>query len=168
MVNQLIQWNSQVRYLGVFFDSHLKWSTQCRHVAAKATHKLNLLRRSLFGCPSTVKSLAFISIVRLNLEYASVVWNPYASADVNLLEAVQNQAACWIHATWDPATYSWSKSSRTCLSELTWPSLAQHRTYFIVDYLHSILHKMNSWLLYIQLGSYKVSSFDDSAYTFIY
>ena len=78
-----IQWNSQVRYLGVFFDS------QCHHVVAKATRKLKLLRRSLFGCPSTVKSLAFISIVRPHLEYASIVWNPYTSADVNLLEAVQ-------------------------------------------------------------------------------
>ena len=116
---------AQVQYLGVFFDSHLKWSAQCRHVVAKATRKLNLLRCSLFGCPSTVKSLAFISIVRPHLEYASVVWNPYISADVNLLEAVQNRAARWICATWDPVTYSWSKSSRTCLSELTWPSLAQ-------------------------------------------
>ena len=31
------------------------------------------------------------------------------------------------------------------LSELTSPSLAQRRTYFIVNYLHSILHKMNSF-----------------------
>ena len=140
--SQPIKWSSQLRYLGVFFDSHLKWSAHCRHTVAKATRKLNLLRRSLFGCPSAVKSLAFTSIVRPHLEYASVVWNPYTSADVNLLEAVQNRAARWICATWDPVTYSWSKSSLTCLHELAWPSLVQRRTYFIVDYLHSILHSI--------------------------
>ena len=95
-----------------------------------------------FYCKITCLHIHF---VRPHLKYAGVVWNPYASVDVNLLEAIQNRAAHWICATWDLATYSWSKSSRTCLKELMWPSLAQHRTYFIVDYLHSILHKMNSF-----------------------
>ena len=126
----------------------------------KATRVLNLLRRSLFGCYSAVKSLAYTSIVRPYLEYASIVWNPYTSSDTNLLEAVQNRAARWICATWDHATYSWSKSSHTCLSELKWPSLAQCRTYFIIDYLHSILHHMNSFSFndYFKLNSLSTRS----------
>ena len=155
-----IQWSPRVHYLGVIFDSHLKWSAQCHHVAFKATRVLNLLRRSLFSCHSAVKSLAYTSIVRPHLEYASIVWNPYTSSDTNLLAAVQNRAACWICATWDHATYSWSKSSHTCLSELKWPSLAQRRTYFIIDYLHSILHHMNSFSFndYFKLNSFSTRS----------
>ena len=60
------------------------------------------------------------------------------------------QSKTELHAGFVPpgtlfSTYSWSKSSLTCLHELAWPSLVQRRTYFIVDYLHSILHKMNSF-----------------------
>ena len=57
------------------------------------------------------------------------------SSDINLFEVVQNQAASWICAIWDP--YSWSKSSKTCLGELKWPSLAQCQTYFSIDYLQA-------------------------------
>ena len=146
-----IRWSPQVRYLGVIFDSHLKWSTQCRKVASKATQVLNLLRRSLFGCSSAVKSLAYTSIVRPHLEYASIVWNPHTSSDINLLEAVQNRAARWICATWNRDTYSWSKSSSTCLEELKWPSLACRRTYFSIDYLHSILHHKNLFSNFFKL-----------------
>ena len=99
-----IKWSSQVRYLGVIFDSHLKWNTQCCHMASKATHVLNLLRHSLFGCHSAVKSLAYKSIVRPHSEYASTVWNPHTSSDIGLIETVQNRAACWICATWNPIT----------------------------------------------------------------
>lgn len=62
----------------------------------------------------------YTSSVRPHLEYASMVWNPYTSSDINLLEAVQNQAAldsCHLGSCLG------SKSSHTCLSELKWPSL---------------------------------------------
>ena len=58
-----IKWSSQICYLGVVFDTHLMWSAQCHRVASKATHVFNSLRRSLFGCHSTVKSLAYISAI---------------------------------------------------------------------------------------------------------
>ena len=140
------QWSPQVHYLGIVFDSHLKWSAQCHTAASKATQVLNSLCRSLFGCSSAVKSLAYTFIVRPHLEYASIVWSPYTLADINLLEAIQNRATQWICATWDRVAYFWSKSSSTCLSELKWPSLAQRRTYFAIDYFHSILHHKNSFL----------------------
>ena len=88
-----IQWSPKVRYLGVIFDSNLKWSTPCNRTASKATPVLNSLQRSLFSCRSAVKSLAYTSIVTPHLEYASIVWSPYTSVDINLLEAVQIWAA---------------------------------------------------------------------------
>ena len=155
-----IQWSPQVRYLGVIFDCQLKWNAQCRRAASKATRVFNLLRRSLFGCSSAVKSLAYTSIVRPHLEYASIVWSPYTSTNINLLEAIQNRAARWICATWDRVTYSWSKTSSTCLRELKWPSLAQRRTYFAIDYLHSIFHHKNSFLFddFFKLKPYSSST----------
>ena len=89
-----------------------------------------------------------LTIVSYCLEYASIVWNPHTSVDAHVLEMVQNRAARWICASWNPVIYAWSKSIHDCLRELSWPSLAQRRVYFIVDYFHSILHHRNSFLFH--------------------
>ena len=84
-------------------------------------------------------------------EYSSIAWNPYTCVDTHILEMVQNRAARWICTSWNPVIYAWSKSTNDCLRELTWPSLAQHRVYFIVDYFHSILNHRNSYTFMIIL-----------------
>ena len=75
----------------------------------------------------------------------------YTSSDINLLEAVQNRAACWICATYDRVSHSWNKSSSTCLGELKWTLLAHRQTYFTIDYLHSILHHKTIFQDYFKL-----------------
>lgn len=37
--------------------------------------------------------LLFKALVRLNLEYAASVWNPYRATDINLIEKVQRRAS---------------------------------------------------------------------------
>ena len=69
----------------MLIDSHLRWGAHCRSIAQKSSRVLNLLRRSLFGCTKDVKSLAYRTIVRPCLEYASVVWNPHTASDINIL-----------------------------------------------------------------------------------
>ena len=129
---------------------------------------LNLLRRSLFGCSPAVKSLAYTSNVRPHLEYASIVWNPHTSSDTNLLEAVQNRAACWICATWDRDTHSWSKSLNACLGELKWLLLVHRRTLIIFtaycitrnpSYSKTILNSTRSHQLIIQPASSSINAF---------
>ena len=43
-----------------------------------------------------MKYVAYTTIVRPCLEYASVVWNPYTLSDMDSIEAVQKRAARWI------------------------------------------------------------------------
>ena len=62
---------SVVKYLGVFINSHLKWSDHIKHVTAKAT---SVLRHFLYTCLSSVKAAVYKCIVRPILEYASPVW----------------------------------------------------------------------------------------------
>ena len=86
--SQPLRWSTQCCYLGVLIDSHLRWGAHCRNIAQKGSRVLNLLRRLLFGCTMDVKSLAYRTLARPCLEYASVVRNPQPASDINVIEAV--------------------------------------------------------------------------------
>ena len=59
-------------------------------ITTKAKQTLGVIKRNLWACPARVKSLAYTSLVRPDLEYAATVWDPYAKKDKDKLERVQN------------------------------------------------------------------------------
>jgi len=68
-------------HYGVYLNHDLKWSRHIDHVTAKAARKLGFVRRNLRGSPADCKKLAYISLVRSGMEYASIIWDPYTKAD---------------------------------------------------------------------------------------
>ena len=50
-----------------------------KKTAAKGNQMLGVLRRNLKNCPRNLKDLAYKSILRPKLEYASSVWDPYTA-----------------------------------------------------------------------------------------
>ena len=76
-------------------------------------------------------------------------------SDIDAIESVQKRAARWICARWDPSTFSWNKTYADCLRELNWSTLAHRCHYYIVDYIHSMLHNRTSLLFddYFKLNS---------------
>ena len=80
------------------------------------------MRRNLCKCDESVKSTAYLSLVRPTLEYASSVWDPYLSRDVNALERVQRIAARWVKSNYD-----WESSVTSMLTNLQWPVLSLRR-----------------------------------------
>ena len=84
------------KYLGVYLNHDLKWSNHIDQLAAKAARKLGFVRRNLRGLPVDCKKLAYITLVRSSMEYASAIWDPYTKADLNKLEKIQCTAARWI------------------------------------------------------------------------
>jgi len=140
----LITWKSIVRYLGVYINSTLNWTDHVLITAAKATRHFILLRHSLWGCSSLVKSLVYKASVR---PYAAQVWNPYTRRNINAIEVVQHRAACWAAGSrWDPISKFWTKSSEECISLLQWPSLETCHVFLCVSFLYEILHKRYSSL----------------------
>ena len=132
--DQPIPSKSVVRYLGMYINSHLKWSDHVKHIIAKASRSLNYLRHTLFASPSTVKSAAYNCLVRPLLEYASPVWYLHTVRDFDRLEAIQRRAAHWVCGSrWNPHSHNWSKSSTSCLQDLRWPALHTRQSYFTIS-----------------------------------
>ena len=64
-------------YLGVMFDSKMKWSSHISNSTRKANVVSNIMKRNLWNCPRDVKEVAYKSLVRPKIEYASAAWDPY-------------------------------------------------------------------------------------------
>ncbi|WP_240991768.1 hypothetical protein, partial [endosymbiont of Tevnia jerichonana] len=64
-------------YLGIQISNTLNWTAQCNSVAMKAQQTLGVIRRNLNKCPTHIKSLAYTTLVRPILEYASASWDPH-------------------------------------------------------------------------------------------
>ena len=86
---QPLSTKSSLRYLGIYINSHLKWSDHVKFVCAKASRTLNHLRHSLYTCSKSVKATVYTCIVRPLLKYTFPVWYLYSSGDIKQLEVIQ-------------------------------------------------------------------------------
>lgn len=93
---EISQTNS-FKYLGVTFSSNLTWSTHIDTICASARRKLGLLRHKIKNSPSHVKLLAYNTLIRPLLEYATIVWDPHTKKDINKLEQIQRLAVRFIY-----------------------------------------------------------------------
>ena len=59
----------------------LSWREHVHNISAKATRVLNFIRRNIYHCTSEVKALAYTSLIRPHLEYASAAWDTYTARD---------------------------------------------------------------------------------------
>jgi len=50
----------------------------------------------VYCCPPDTKATAYISLVRLHLEYAAAAWDPYLVGGCKQLEKVQRRAARFV------------------------------------------------------------------------
>ena len=65
------------QYLGITINSNIRWNTHASAITTKATRTLNVIRRTPHPCNPEVKKVAYMSLVRPNLEYSSAAWNPH-------------------------------------------------------------------------------------------
>jgi len=83
--------------LGIFFAADLSFTIRYNHIISRAYRMLGLIRRT-FSKRTNVheKKLLYITLVRSQLLYCSVLWRPNLLKDIELLERVQRRVTKYI------------------------------------------------------------------------
>ncbi len=133
-------------YLGIHISNTLNWTIQSNSVTKKAQQTLGMIRRNLNKCPTQIKSIAYTTLVRPILEYASASWDPHCLRNIKLIERTQRQAArfCKNNYSREPGTVT------QLLKDLQWDTLQSRRK----TQRLSILYKMEHNLIDIPLDQY--------------
>ena len=83
-----------------------------------------------------LKRLAYITLVRSGMEYASPVWDPSTTKDQDALERVQRRAARWITSSYDRTT-----SVTKLLRQLNLEPLDKRRRIYRLIFLYKVLNE---------------------------
>ena len=82
----------------------------------------NTLNFNLSDCSREVKTQAYLAMVRLQMEFASAVWDPFYNVGVGKLEKIQHRAARWVLSDYSRT------SSMTQMLKLTILAYPTHTT----------------------------------------
>ena len=127
---------NSAKYLGVLISGDMSWSPHIQSVAHKAHQRLGFVRRNLKGAPYRYRDTAYQSLIRSQLEYAAVVWDPALQKDIDSLEQVQRKAARWARGRYGITSVT------ALLKELKWTTLADRRRNQRLVLFYKILHNL--------------------------
>ena len=138
---------SSAKYLGVTVSEDLSWSDHINNITKKANQTLGFIKRNIRVHNRDLKSTAYKTLVRPQLEYASTVWSPHTDQDIGKLESVQRRAARWV-----TRDYRQTSSVSTMLQDLNWRTLDQRR----IDSRLVLLYKVTYDLVAIPASDYLI------------
>lgn len=82
---------TNIKDLGVYFDSKLTFVTHFVEIVSRAMRNLGFIMRNSNQLTPHCFRLLCISLVRSGVEYASVIWSPYYTCHIDDIEAVQKR-----------------------------------------------------------------------------
>lgn len=134
------------KYLGVHVSRDLKWNTHICKTTAKSNRTLGFLKRNLRVKSPALKSKAYTTLLRPQLEYCCSIWDPRKGIENNgshNLEKIQRRAARWALGN-----YEQTASVTEMLKVLNWRTLEQRRA----DARLSLLYKIANNLVAVDRG----------------
>ncbi|MEW8548727.1 MAG: reverse transcriptase family protein, partial [Candidatus Thiodiazotropha sp.] len=119
---QVLEAVTSARYLGVDISNNLSWNTHVDRVAANANRSLGFVKRNLKTKSPKIREMAYQTLVRPQLEYASAIWDPHTKEKTHKIEMVQRRAA-----RWTMSDYARTTSVTSLLQQLGWQTLEERR-----------------------------------------
>ena len=113
---------TNAKYLGVTITNNLSWNKHIENITSKASRTLGFIKRNIQTKHQGIRTMAYQTLVRQQLEYASTVWNPHTLENVKKLEQVQRRAIRWVKHD-----YSRFNSVSAMQHELGWKTLENRR-----------------------------------------
>ena len=89
---KLIERESTLKILGVYFDQHLKWSQHVSVVRRNTKFQYRALARSMKYFDLDTRLMMYNAAIASRLNYADCIWNNCNRSDAALLQTIQNMA----------------------------------------------------------------------------
>ena len=128
---------SRATLQGVTLTENLPWSDHDHKVVCKANRTICLLRYNIWSYKSNIKEIAYMSLVRPQLEYASSMWDPYHQDEVRDIVTVQRRAARFVCED----THREEGVVSSLLSKLGWLTLEERWKASRLTLLYKIVYK---------------------------
>ena len=136
LCGQQLQKVDTYKYLGLLVSSDLSWSNHISSICSKARKLLGIrYRRFYTHSNSDALFQLYLSHIRPHLEYASSVWCPYKSGEIQALENVQKFALKICRKAWDQSYQSLHDLFQV-------PLLEDRRIYLDLCTMFKIVHNM--------------------------
>ena len=133
------QTTNTAKYPGIHIHSTLNWNYHINKTAQRANTTSAFLHRNIHTCPRKTKHLAYTTLVRPILEYASIIWDPHTASNIHKLETEQRRSARHIMHN-----YNIHASVTTMLQNIHLPTLQQRRQHYNIIMLYRITHQLAS------------------------
>ena len=123
----------------ISWDKHINRSTK------KANQTLGFLRRNVKVNSESLKAMAYKTLVRPQLEYASEVWFPHSQTQIDQIEAIQRRSVRWVKSD-----FGRTSSVTQMMQSLNWRRLDLRR----IDCRLSMMYKITNDLVAIPSEGY--------------
>ena len=124
-------------YLGVQLADNLTQHNHIAKVSAKGNNTLGYVRQNIKTSSQITKTLAYQTLVRPTVEYASSIWSPHQQFLRDSIEKIQRRAVRYVCAN-----YEQTASVTSMQKSLKWDTLEQRRMKAIVTTGYKIVHKL--------------------------
>lgn len=90
LANEVIERTDVIKNLEVLLDYEQNFKNHIDLIVAKSFKMLGFVNRSCKDFNSNTLKLVYCSLVISHLEYASLIWSPYYSVHIRIIESMQN------------------------------------------------------------------------------
>ena len=121
MSNKCVTTVKVVNYLGITIEDTLTFDKHITDICGRANRSLFMLMRNLKRARPKTRQLAYNTICRPKLEYASHTWSPHLQKHITLLESINRKAFRWCYGRkkYDSIT--------ELMKQKDWPTLESRR-----------------------------------------